>query len=693
MRKIHFLEITVLVIALISMISSAWDVPGLINYQGNLTDPNGVELNGDYEMSFSLYNTETEGSSLWREQQTVKVTKGIYNVNLGDTNPLNFEIFNNDTLYLEVQIGEETLTPRQHLTSTPFAIKAGNVAKAGDADTVNGIHAADLEESVEIDNKINAHKAIPDAHHNKTTSFSELTDQANDGQIPDDITIIYAGMSGNADTVDGKHANAFMPAEVEVTYNGVTKKIYNQGQTFYVAPDNQVVSGNDGMSVGSPIKLSDVETIFNAIKPYFGIFQGTWTIKLSAGTYFSDSISHMLYLSDIDSINYINIEGESVEISEIPKTVLDGKTFGNEYCHGMFFQNMNVKISNIKFQNFTEEDDPDVRTGTRAGLALSGFYGKVWVYNIHTYNCSWGGLINQGIPRLYVEGGKFEYCRQGIVSMFNTQVSIGYHGSSLNEPEKTRLINCIEAGILLLSQACGHVDYCIFDSNKNRGLILGTSSEVNAVMNEFRNNNIAISVQSNSRLLNSSNTFINNKQDYDLFYSGYVQQTANSDSGNRRRDISELIAGSSPYSYFVNSPNTSGEFFSQQIHPSSLFGRGKNFNLVAYGRVSNLNSNNCDIIIKVTDGTNTTTLQTIKIPTTGGFKAWKLELYLSNYTQSVFMFNSDFMMEGNYPIIKNTSGITLDSRKEITVSLELEINGTDVDTDLDTYRILPKVVF
>jgi hypothetical protein len=43
-------------------------------------------------------------------------------------------------------------------------------------------------------------------HHVKTTSFGELTDQASDDQIPNDITISFAQAAGNADAVDGATA-------------------------------------------------------------------------------------------------------------------------------------------------------------------------------------------------------------------------------------------------------------------------------------------------------------------------------------------------------------------------------------------------------------------------------------------------------------------------------------------------------
>ena len=46
-----------------------------------------------------------------------------------------------------------------------------------------------------------------DQHHLKTTDFSELTDSATDAQIPNDITILFAETAGDADTLDGSHAD------------------------------------------------------------------------------------------------------------------------------------------------------------------------------------------------------------------------------------------------------------------------------------------------------------------------------------------------------------------------------------------------------------------------------------------------------------------------------------------------------
>lgn len=181
MKKTNILSIILVTLIAISITSSAYAVPMSINYQGKLTDPNGSVLNGEYQMSFSLFNTDTNGTTLWSEQQTIMVADGIYNVQLGAVNPLSADIFDNDALFLEVMIESETLSPRQRLTSVAFAIRAQ------EAESVGGFPVEDLVTEAEFDIKIT----------NQTFT---------DDQIPDDITVNYAK---DADKLDGKHASEF----------------------------------------------------------------------------------------------------------------------------------------------------------------------------------------------------------------------------------------------------------------------------------------------------------------------------------------------------------------------------------------------------------------------------------------------------------------------------------------------------
>src|SRR5512136_3098407 len=63
--------------------------PLYFNYQGLLLDSAGSPVaDGDYELTFSIYDVATGGTALWSETQTVTVTSGLFNVQLGLTTAL-----------------------------------------------------------------------------------------------------------------------------------------------------------------------------------------------------------------------------------------------------------------------------------------------------------------------------------------------------------------------------------------------------------------------------------------------------------------------------------------------------------------------------------------------------------------------------------------------------------------------------
>jgi hypothetical protein len=101
-------------------------VAQLINYQGVLTDPMGNAVpDGDYEIVFSIYGVPAGGSALWTETQTVTVSGGIYNVQLGVLQPFKPGLSFDGDLYLAVKVESDLeMSPRLRLTSVGFALKA-----------------------------------------------------------------------------------------------------------------------------------------------------------------------------------------------------------------------------------------------------------------------------------------------------------------------------------------------------------------------------------------------------------------------------------------------------------------------------------------------------------------------------------------------------------------------------------------
>ena len=108
------------------------EVPGTMSFQGLLTDSEGMTYDtGIYNLTFRLIREMNEDSeeTLWEEQYSVAITdNGVFSVTLGETNPLPLNLSANDLL--EIQVGDEILSPRQSLTSVPFALRSSNSEQA-----------------------------------------------------------------------------------------------------------------------------------------------------------------------------------------------------------------------------------------------------------------------------------------------------------------------------------------------------------------------------------------------------------------------------------------------------------------------------------------------------------------------------------------------------------------------------------
>jgi len=124
-------------------------VPKIISYQGRLTDAAGNLLGGssgtDFYFKFSIWNDPTSTSTanrVWPSGApgiaTSTVTNGVFNVNIGDTangypDALTYDFYSNRDIYLQVEVSSngttfETLSPRQRIAASGFAINSENVS-------------------------------------------------------------------------------------------------------------------------------------------------------------------------------------------------------------------------------------------------------------------------------------------------------------------------------------------------------------------------------------------------------------------------------------------------------------------------------------------------------------------------------------------------------------------------------------
>lgn len=116
----------------------------VVGYQGRLTDAAGNPINGTKSVKFTLWNDPTStdilSAEVYQETRSVTVTNGLLNIDIGalhvDSNgstgidPAGFA----QPLWLELTVDGQTLSPRQKLLGSPYAMTLPDGA------VVSGMH-------------------------------------------------------------------------------------------------------------------------------------------------------------------------------------------------------------------------------------------------------------------------------------------------------------------------------------------------------------------------------------------------------------------------------------------------------------------------------------------------------------------------------------------------------------------------
>ena len=112
-------------------------------YQGRLND--GVApANGSYDLTFSLFNTNLNGTSLVGPvtNSAISISNGLFTVMID----FGSSVWNGQTNWLEIGVrtngasGFTTLAPRQQVTPTPYAITAAGVAGVISSGNISGTY-------------------------------------------------------------------------------------------------------------------------------------------------------------------------------------------------------------------------------------------------------------------------------------------------------------------------------------------------------------------------------------------------------------------------------------------------------------------------------------------------------------------------------------------------------------------------
>ncbi|MBI2443916.1 MAG: hypothetical protein HYV42_01575, partial [Candidatus Magasanikbacteria bacterium] len=233
------------------------------------------QIGTDYCFRFSLYSSPTvgQGTKLWPGGNpatlTVNVKSGVFNVNIGDTSAggdlLNFNFQDTDTAYLNIEVNDqsggscagvttfETLSPRQRVVASGYAISASTVAGTGQSaiGTTTPFTAGTLL-SVEATSSVSVPLAIRGAA-SQTADLLQIQNAARD-------KLLYINSSGGL----------FVSSTLQVTsatqlYNTLAVDNLATLTGGLLATASSTINAN--LTISGPLSASSTVTVGGSILP------------------------------------------------------------------------------------------------------------------------------------------------------------------------------------------------------------------------------------------------------------------------------------------------------------------------------------------------------------------------------------------------------------------------------------------
>jgi len=227
-------------------LASKSEVPSTMNFQCRITDSAGDPVpDGNYSMTFRIYDDSLSGDALWSEGRLVSVGDGLLSVELGKVVPLLDTIFSSGNRWLGIQIGlEAEINPRTRLSKVPYSSHS-QISDIAISSLDKTIDATDLTMGTLDTQRYSAYEDI--------ISENKIGDQANQ-LAPGNHSHSMLGIRVIQDTTS--FDTTFIMADGEITVRTLTIPSNTLGSFFSVfcslnnAPVNVKIRVN-GLLVGN----------------------------------------------------------------------------------------------------------------------------------------------------------------------------------------------------------------------------------------------------------------------------------------------------------------------------------------------------------------------------------------------------------------------------------------------------------
>lgn len=247
---------SVAAVAALCTAADAFAVPSTTSFTARVSDATGP-VDGAVTLRFRIFNAASGGTEMWAETHNdVTADAGLVSVVLGSQpgNGLDSSVFTGNTMYLEITVNSDVMSPRLPILSVPYAVRAATAGRLGTlrpSDVALASHNHDSSYAALSHNHDSSYAALS---HNHDSSYAALSHNHDSS---------YAALSHDHDTRYYPRSTLNTSGTVNASSNPVAwSKLKGVPAGFADGTDNTGVSsvtagsGLTGGGNGSSVSLS-----------------------------------------------------------------------------------------------------------------------------------------------------------------------------------------------------------------------------------------------------------------------------------------------------------------------------------------------------------------------------------------------------------------------------------------------------